>query len=39
MKQRILVALVALVTTWASASTNYTLCVTADRPDAIYKQG
>lgn len=39
MKQRILVALVALVTTWASASTNYTLSVTADRPDAIYKRG
>lgn len=39
MKQRILVVLVALVTTWASASTNYTLSVTADRPDAIYKQG
>ena len=39
MKQRILIALVALVSTWASASTNYTLSVTADRPDAIYKQG
>ena len=39
MKQRILIALVALVSTWANASTNYTLSVTADRPDAIYKQG
>jgi cephalosporin-C deacetylase-like acetyl esterase len=39
MKQRILIAFVAFVSTWASASTNYTLSVTADRPDAIYKQG
>ena len=39
MKQRILIALVALVTTWAGASTNYVLSVTTDRPDAIYKQG
>jgi len=39
MKQRILIALIALASTWASASTNYTLSVTTDRPDAIYKQG
>ncbi len=39
MKQRILIALAALASTWASASTNYTLSVTSDRPDAIYKQG
>ncbi|MCX6897459.1 MAG: acetylxylan esterase [Verrucomicrobia bacterium] len=39
MKQRLLLILVVLAATWASASTNYTLSVTADRPDAIYKQG
>jgi len=36
---RLVLTLLALVSTWASASTNYTLSVTADRPDAIYKQG
>lgn len=39
MKQRILITLIALVSTWAGASTNYVLSVTADRPGAIYKQG
>ena len=39
MKRRLLLVLVTLVATWASASTNYVLSVNADRPDAIYKQG
>jgi len=31
--------LIALVSAWANASTNYTLSVTAARPGAIYRQG
>jgi cephalosporin-C deacetylase-like acetyl esterase len=39
MKQRIILILFALVSTWANATTNYSLTVAADRPGAIYKCG
>jgi len=41
MKQilRLVLTLLLVVSTQASAGTNYTLSVTADRPDAIYQQG
>ena len=36
---RLVLTLLLLVSTRAGAGTNYTLSVTADRPDAIYQQG